>query len=298
MGIGAGAMSRIQRIGVIGCGTMGAGLAELCAGAGYDVRVVVSSAESLRRGRNRFGDNLDRAVKRGRLDESGRAAILDRVSFTADLADLADRHLIVESVTESEPLKLKIFGALGSIVTEPDVILASNTSSLTVLRLAQATDRPGQVIGTHFFNPVPVMSLVELVVSPLTTPEIADRAEAFLGSGLGKEVVRTADQAGFVVNALLVPFLLAAVRMVESGHARTTDIDRAMTTGCGHPMGPLALADFTGLDTLAAVAQSLYERSGDACFKPPELLLKMVADGHLGKKSGLGFYEHRADGNR
>ncbi|MEV4561995.1 3-hydroxybutyryl-CoA dehydrogenase [Kitasatospora sp. NPDC049285] len=283
----------LRRVGVIGCGLMGAGLAELAARSGFEVLVAVSSDRSLRAGRERVLGSLDRAVAKGRLDADERDAALGRLSFTDTLGELADRELIIESVTESFAVKSKVFAALDAVLPEDhDVVLATNTSSLAVADVAAAVRREDLVVGTHFFNPVTTMPLVELISSPRTAPHAAARAERFLAEGLGKRVVHAPDRPGFVVNALLVPFMMSAITMLESGHATAEDIDAGMTQGCGHPMGPLALSDFTGLDTLAAVAQGLYEQSDDTRYRPPRLLLDLVTAGHLGRKSGRGFYEY------
>jgi 3-hydroxybutyryl-CoA dehydrogenase len=285
-------MTDIRRVGVIGCGMMGSGLAELCARSGFEVMVAVSSGKSLSAGRDRVVASLDRAVRKGKISVDDREEALGRLSFTTDLGDLADRGLIVESVTESHPVKTRVFAALDAVLPDGDVILATNTSSLSVATVATATRRAEAVVGTHFFNPVPAMSLVELISTPLSAPATVARAEEFLVKGLGKQVVHSPDRAGFVVNALLVPFMMSAISMLEAGHATAADIDAGMTLGCGHPMGPLALSDFTGLDTLAAVAQGLYEQSDDPRYAPPRLLLDLVTAGHLGRKSGRGFHDY------
>jgi 3-hydroxybutyryl-CoA dehydrogenase len=282
----------IDRVGVIGCGLMGAGVAEVCASAGLDVRVVVPAERSVLAGRKRVTDSLDRLVGKGKLSQDDRDLALDRISFGTDMTALADRQLVVEAVTEHEATKLKVFGLLDTVLTDHEAIMATNTSSLPIMRLAQATSRPGQVIGTHFFNPVPVLSLVEVTGSLLTTEETVDRTEVFLTKRLGKEVIRSHDRAGFVVNALLVPYLLAAVRMVESGYASAEDIDKGMTLGCAHPIGPLRLVDLVGLDTLVSVASGLYEEFKEPLYSPPPLLSRMAAGGLLGKKSGRGFFTY------
>ncbi|MEY7971907.1 3-hydroxybutyryl-CoA dehydrogenase [Saccharomonospora xinjiangensis] len=285
-------MSDISRVGIVGCGLMGSGLAEVCARPGIDVLVAVSSDDSARRGRDRLTGSLDRAVRKGRTSEKDRDGVLDRITFTTELADLADRELVIEVVTEDEPLKLDLFARLDRIVEDPEAILATNTSSLPVMKLARATARPEQVLGTHFFSPVPAMPLVELTGSLLTSESTVDRVEAFAVKVLDKEVIRSPDRAGFVVNALLVPYLLAAMRMVESGFALVEDVDKGMMLGCGHPMGPLRLADLIGLDTLAAVAAGLYDEFREPHYAAPPLLARMVDGGLLGKKSGRGFYSY------
>lgn len=287
----AGRVAPVTRVGVVGCGLMGAGLAEVCAKPGRDVLVAVSSRRSLAAGRARVTGSLDRAVAKGAL-AAAREEILARITFTQDIQDFADRELVIEAVSEDEPTKLKVFSQLDAIVEDPDAVLASNTSSLPIAKLAMSTRRPGQVIGTHFFNPVPVLRLVEITGSLLSEERALARAELFVRDVLGKEVVRSKDRAGFVVNALLVPYLLSAIRMVESGHATAEDIDKGMVLGCAHPMGPLRLVDLIGLDTLAAVATGLYAETKEPFYVTPALLSRMVESGLFGKKSGRGFYSY------
>lgn len=289
---GANETGSVTRVGVVGCGAMGAGLAEVCARPGRDVLVAVSSQKSLTAGRARVTGSLERAVAKGRLTEEECEAVLGRITFTQDLEDLADRELVIEAVLEDEPTKLELFSRLDAVVQDPDAILASNTSSLPIARLATATRRPGQVIGMHFFNPVPALPLVEITGSLLSEERTLARAELFVRDVLGKDVIRSRDRAGFVVNALLVPYLLSAIRMVESGHATAEDIDKGMVLGCAHPMGPLRLADLIGLDTLAAVAAGLYRETKEPLHAPPALLTRMVESGLLGKKSGRGFHTY------
>ncbi|MFC9283155.1 3-hydroxybutyryl-CoA dehydrogenase [Streptomyces collinus] len=287
-------MTGIERVGVVGCGLMGAGIAEVCARAGLPVTVVERDARAAREGRLRITRSLDRATAHGRLTADQGEAARALVTVTDRMEALHDRDLVIEAVAEDERLKLDVFTRLDSVVTGADTILATNTSSIPVIRLAAATTRPDRVVGVHFFNPVPVLRLVELVPSLLTSPGTADRAEAFVTGGLGKEVVRTRDKAGFVVNALLVPYLLAAVRMVESGSATVEDVDRGMVLGCAHPLGPLALADLIGLDTTRAIAESLYAEFREPQYSPPPLLSRMVEAGLLGRKSGRGFHTYDA----
>ncbi|MET7601867.1 3-hydroxybutyryl-CoA dehydrogenase [Streptomyces avermitilis] len=283
----------IHRVGVVGSGAMGAGIAEVCALAGLDVRVAVSREASLTSGRHRVRASLDRAVGKGRLAAAERDAALARIEFTMDLGELADRQLVVEAVREEETLKLDLFATLDKVVEDPEAILASNTSSIPIMKLAGATSRPSDVIGTHFFNPVPAMPLVELVGSLHTSEETLLRAESWVEQALGKQPIRAKDRAGFVVNALLVPYLLAAVRMVESGYATAEDVDRGMVLGCSHPMGPLRLTDMVGLDVVAAVADALYEEFKEPLYAAPPLLSRMVEGGLLGRKSGRGFYAYQ-----
>lgn len=282
----------IERVGIVGCGTMGAGIAEISARAGLDVRIAVSSDASAARGRRRIHGSLDRAVAKGRVDEADRDAALARIDFTTDLAGLADRQLVVESVKEDEQVKREVFTFLDKVVTDPDAILATNTSSLSVARLARATERGGHVIGIHFFNPVPVLPLVEIVPSVLTERDITERAARFVTDALGKTVIQAPDRAGFVINALLFPYLLSAIRMVDTGLASAETIDQGMQLGCSHPLGPLRLADLIGLDTTAAIAEAMYEETKEPLYAPPPLLLRMVECGILGKKSGRGFYSY------
>jgi 3-hydroxybutyryl-CoA dehydrogenase len=282
----------IERVGVVGCGLMGSGIAEVCARAGSDVIVRETDEDLLRAGRARVEQSLARAVRAAKLTEEEREAALGRLTFTSDWAAMADRDLVVEAVTEDAPAKLAVYQELDRAVASDDAILASNTSSIPIMKLAMATQRPAQVIGIHFFNPVPVLRLVELVTSLLTAEEAAQRAETFVTGRLGKRVIRSQDRAGFVVNALLVPYLLSAIRMFESGFASREDIDTGMIEGCAHPMGPLALADLIGLDTTMAVAVSLYDEFKEPLYAAPPLLSRMVEANLLGRKTGRGFYDY------
>ncbi|MEU4497869.1 3-hydroxybutyryl-CoA dehydrogenase [Streptomyces sp. NBC_00210] len=286
-------MADIERIGIVGCGLMGSGIAEVCARAGRDVIVVETSRAAADAGHRRVTGSLDRATAAGKLSPEDRDAALARIATTTDMDLMADRDLVVEAVAEDEAAKVEVFARLDATVKRQDAILASNTSSIPVIRLAAATARPEHVVGLHFFNPVPVLPLVELVPSLLTGESTAQRAEAFASDVLGKQVVRARDRAGFIVNALLVPYLLAAVRMVESGTASVEDIDRGMTLGCAHPLGPLALTDLIGLDTTQAIAESMYEEFREPLYAPPPLLARMVDAGLLGRKSGRGFHTYR-----
>ncbi|WP_406207945.1 3-hydroxybutyryl-CoA dehydrogenase [Streptomyces sp. NBC_01017] len=289
-------MTDINRVGVVGCGLMGVGIAEVCARADVPVTVVERDAEAARAGRLRITRSLDRATAHGRLSDERREAAAALVTVVHDIEALHDHDLVIEAVAEDEALKIDVFTRLDSVITGDDTILATNTSSIPVIRLAAATTRPDRVVGVHFFNPVPVLRLVELVPSLLTSPTTAARAEEFVTGTLGKEVVRTRDKAGFVVNALLVPYLLAAVRMVESGSATVEDVDRGMVLGCAHPLGPLALTDLIGLDTTRAIAESLYAEFREPQYSPPPLLSRMVEAGLLGRKSGRGFHAYDAQG--
>jgi 3-hydroxybutyryl-CoA dehydrogenase len=280
-----------RAVGVVGGGIMGSGIAEVAARAGFDVVVREVDEVAAASARHRLAASLARAVRSGKLTEADRDATLLRLTHTTDLADLADRDLVIEAVVEDEAEKVAIFSALGAVVS-PDCVLASNTSSIPIMKLAAATVHPERVVGMHFFNPVPVLPLVEIVPSLLTSAETVTRAETFASGWLGKHTVRSKDRAGFVVNALLIPYLLAAIRMVESGFASAEDVDTAMVAGCAHPMGPLALADLIGLDTLHAVACSMYAEFKEPLYAPPPLLLRMVEAGLLGRKSGRGFLSY------
>jgi 3-hydroxybutyryl-CoA dehydrogenase len=271
---------------------MGSGIAEAVARAGVDVRIVELDRDALDQGRARVTRSIARAEKAGKLTGPEADAAQGRMHFSTDMGSLGDRQLVVEAIMESEPEKLAIFEMLDRVLEADDAILASNTSSIPIMKLAMATKRPAQVIGIHFFNPVPVLPLVELVTSLLTSDEVASNADRFVTDQLDKRVIRSQDRAGFIVNALLIPYLLSAVRMLESGFATAQDIDTGMVNGCAHPMGPLALADLIGLDTTVAVADSLYQEFKEPLYAPPPLLARMVEAGLLGRKSGRGFYHY------
>jgi len=290
--VSGGPGADVRRVGVVGCGLMGAGIAEVCARAGLDVVVHEVDEEAAKAGRSRITSSLDRGVRRGKLTGEERDTALARLRVTSDLPDLSDRDLVVEAATENEAVKLDLFAALDRIVVREDALLASNTSSLPIMKLGMATTRPHQVIGVHFFNPVPVLGLVEIVPSLLTAPQTQLRAEEFVTGTLAKQVIRSQDRAGFVVNALLVPYLLSAIRMVESGFASAEDIDKGMVLGCAHPLGPLSLADLIGLDTLAAIADAMYADFKEPLHAAPPLLLRMVEAGLLGRKSRRGFHDY------
>ncbi|SEM33408.1 3-hydroxybutyryl-CoA dehydrogenase [Streptacidiphilus jiangxiensis] len=285
-------MSDIARVGVVGCGLMGSGIAEVFARSGLDVKVSEATGEALELGRTRITTSLDTAVRRGKLSEEDRDDALSRISFTTELADFADRDLVVEAVAEREDIKVAIFETLDRVVERRDAILASNTSSIPIVKLASATSRPEQVLGIHFFNPAPVQKLVEIIPTLTTSAETVARAEAFTRGALVKDPIRARDRAGFVVNALLVPYLLSAVRMFESGIATAEDIDKGMEAGCAHPMGPLRLCDLIGLDTIVSIADSMYEEFKEPLYAAPPLLQRMVDAGLLGRKSGRGFYQY------
>ncbi|MEX0757030.1 MAG: 3-hydroxybutyryl-CoA dehydrogenase [Acidimicrobiia bacterium] len=281
----------IEKLGVVGGGQMGAGIAEVAAKAGTDVLVMEVDAELAERSLERITRSLDKAVDRGKLEAADRDAALSRISYTTDLAEFSDRHLAIEAVTENEKLKLDIFRSLDDAMGE-GAILASNTSSIPITRLGAVTSRPEAVIGMHFFNPVPVMVLMELVTTVRTDAAIADRAETYAREVLGKTVVRAKDRGGFIVNMLLVPYLLGGIRMFEAGVASREDIDAGMRLGANHPMGPLELSDFIGLDTMKLVADVLFDEYKEPLYASPPLLTRMVEAGLLGRKTGQGFYEY------
>jgi 3-hydroxybutyryl-CoA dehydrogenase len=281
----------VSLVGVVGSGIMGAGIAEVAARSGCDVVVREVTAELAEAGRARIAASLERAVTRGKVVAADREATLGRIRTTTSLDDLADRDLVIEAIVEDEPTKTVLYRELSGIV-RPDCVLASNTSSIPISRLAAAAQGPERVLGMHFFNPVPVLPLVELVPSLRTGQSTVDTVRAFAEDRLGKKTVLCKDRAGFVVNALLVPYLLAAIRMVEAGVATAEDVDTAMVAGANHPMGPLALTDLIGLDTTAAVAASMYEEFKEPLYAAPPLLLRMVEAGLLGRKSGQGFFPH------
>ncbi|WP_034277689.1 3-hydroxybutyryl-CoA dehydrogenase [Haloechinothrix halophila] len=282
----------ITRVGVVGCGVMGASIAEICARAGLDVRMAVRSASSQRAGLGRIIKSLDRSVRKQQTTELQRDDILAQITLTTELADLADRELVIEAAVEHGDVKAEIFTNLDKIVQAPDAILASNTSSIPVTRLGSITTRPQRVLGMHFFNPATRMPLVELVETLVADEEAVTRAERFLSTVLEKHVIRTRDRAGFVVNALLIPYILSAIRMFESGFASAMGIDRAMKLGCAHPMGPLELADLIGLDVVLGVAEALHAEFREPHYCPPPLLVRMVDSGLLGNKTGHGFHNH------
>ncbi|HEY5438475.1 MAG TPA: 3-hydroxybutyryl-CoA dehydrogenase [Acidimicrobiales bacterium] len=284
----------MDRIGVVGCGLMGSGIAEVAARAGADVVVIERSADALAQGEARIERSLTRAVSSGKLPEDEANRARGNLTFGVDFELLAEREMVIEAVAEDEDLKVEVFRTLDAVVTDPQAILATNTSSIPIIKLAMVTKRPEQVIGMHFFNPVPVLKLVEVISSLLTNAETTTRVREYASEALGKRVITSKDRAGFVVNALLIPYLLSAVRMLESGFASAEDIDTGMVVGCAHPLGPLALTDLIGLDTTLAVAESLYEEFKEPHLAPPPLLSRMTQAGLLGRKSGQGFYAYKA----
>ena len=281
---------KIRKVGVLGCGLMGAGIAEVVAKAGYDTVVREVSESALEKGMGRLHGSLDRAVEKGKLDAEARDAARGRLSGTVQLADLADCDLVVEAIVENLEEKQRTFRALDEVI-QGDAIYASNTSSLTITQIAAATARPERFVGLHFFNPVPVMKLVEVVRTLLTSDETFDAAFDFCRS-LGKEPVACRDNSGFIVNRLLVPYLLDAIRALEEGVGTVEDIDKGMQLGTGYPMGPFTLLDFVGLDTTYYIANIMFDEYREKRFAPPPLLKQMVQAGRLGRKSGRGFYDY------
>ena len=280
----------VRKVGVVGCGVMGAGIVEVCARAGLDVLYVEAGPDLVEGGRSRIEASILRAVERGKLSEGQREEELGRIAGTTSIEDLADRDLVIEAATENSDTKRQVFRRLDE-VTGPEVILASNTSSIPIVDLAAATKRPELVVGLHFFNPVPVMGLIEVVKAITTSDETVEFARAF-GVVLGKTTVLSKDRAGFIVNMLLIPYLNGAVRMLDEGFATREDIDTAINLGLAHPMGPLQLLDLIGLDTALYVANVLFDEFKEPLFAPPPLLKRMVAAGRLGRKTGRGFYEY------
>jgi 3-hydroxybutyryl-CoA dehydrogenase len=282
----------ISRVAVVGAGFMGSGIAESCAAAGVDVTVFEPEEAPLVRSRSRLAQSTDRAVARGKMSAEEAETLKGRVAYTTSLDDLHDVDGVMEAVVEDPRVKGKLFKTLDELLPEAR-FLASNTSSIPIAEIGSWTRRPDRVIGLHFFSPVPVMKLVEVVVGLDTAPDTISVAESF-ASGIGKRPIQTKDRSGFIVNMLLVPYLMAAVRMYEDGFATREDIDEGMRLGCGHPMGPLTLCDFIGLDVLYAVCDSLYEEFKRPEYAPPPLLKRMVVSGHHGRKAGRGFYEYES----
>jgi 3-hydroxybutyryl-CoA dehydrogenase len=270
---------------------MGSGIAEVAARSGLSAIVREPSDDLLSNARERVSRSTTAAVTRGKLSEAARARLLDRISYVTDIAALADCQVVVEAVPEKLELKRAVFTELDRICS-PTTILASNTSSIPIAELAGVTERPERVLGLHFFSPVPVMQLLELVRALRTSDETVAIGKA-LGDALGKQVIQTKDRAGFIVNMLLIPYLVAAIRMYEEGFATREDIDAGMRLGCAHPMGPLQLADFIGLDVTYEVCNSLFDEFKDSAYAPPPLLKRMLAAGMLGRKSDQGFYSYR-----
>jgi 3-hydroxybutyryl-CoA dehydrogenase len=282
----------IERVAVVGGGLMGSGIAEVCAASGLDVTLREVGDEALDAARGRIETSLQRAAKAGKLGDDGAAAVLERIRFTVNLDEIAGADLVIEAIPEDPDLKIEVLSAVAEVVSD-DAVIASNTSSIPIAQLAASIPNPQRVLGLHFFSPVPVMGLVEVVVALDTSDETRIAAEEF-AERIGKTAIETKDRSGFIVNMLLVPYLMAGVRMYEEGFASREHIDEGMRLGCGHPMGPLTLCDFIGLDVLYAVCDSLYEEFKRPEYAPPPLLKRMVASGRLGRKSGQGFYEYPA----
>ncbi len=281
---------KIEKVGVVGCGLMGAGIAEICAKSGYDTIAREVNDELLAKGLDRIRRSLDKAVSKGKLEEDKKEEALGRLTGTTDLEALADCDLVVEAIVENLEHKCELYTALDGIVKKSGVF-ASNTSSLTITELAMATNRTERFLGLHFFNPVPIMKLVEVVRTIMTDDQVFEQTKEFIRS-LGKEPVSCLDNSGFIVNRLLVPYLLDAIRGLEEGIGSVEDIDKAMQLGCGYPMGPLTLLDFVGLDTTYFIANIMFEEYREKRFAPPPLLKQMVLAGRLGRKSGRGFYDY------
>ena len=282
----------ITRVGVIGGGLMGSGIAEVCARAGTEVTVVEADGARAEAAYGRIMGSTEKAVARGKMTAEEQETTLARVTVSDDLASLSQSQLVIEAVSELVDLKLDIFKRLDELVEDQEAILASNTSSIPIVRLGAATSRPDRVVGIHFFNPAPVMKLVEVIPAITTSEETLKTVKEFVADQLDKEVVLCRDQAGFVVNGLVTPFLMSAVRMLESGVATREDIDNAVKLGLNHPMGPFELADFIGLDTIYEIGKVLYEEFRDPAAAPPPLLARLVEAGWTGRKSGRGFYTY------
>src|SRR5256886_1544332 len=285
-------MNHIKRVSVLGCGLMGSGIAQVAASAGYETSVRDVSKELLDRGRGGIEKSLGKFVEKGKLAAADRDATLKRLTFTTSVSDLKNSDIIIEAITEDLGLKNALFKELDGLCGA-GTIFASNTSSLTIAEMAAATKRPDRFVGLHFFNPVPLMALVEVVRTVTTSEETFKRAFGFAAS-LRKEPVAAKDNSGFIVNLLLVPYLLDAIRAVERGLGSVPDIDKAMQLGCGYPMGPLTLLDFVGLDTTHHIAEIMFKEYRESRYAPPPLLKRMVLAGMYGKKSGKGFYDYSA----
>jgi 3-hydroxybutyryl-CoA dehydrogenase len=286
-------LSDIERVGVVGCGLMGSGIAQVSAQAGYETVVREIDDEALDRGMSSIEKNLSRAVKKEKIDEDEKEAVLDRLTGTLELSDLGDCDIVIEAVVEDLDVKTDVFRQLDEACGE-DTIFASNTSSLTITEMAAATERPDRFVGLHFFNPVPVMKLVEVVSQGATDDDVFDDAYEFAES-LGKEPIACRDNSGFIVNRILVPYMMDAIRAYENGVGSIEDIDKGMELGTGYPMGPFTLGDFVGLDTLARIGEIMFEEYREKRFAPPPLLRRMVTAGHYGRKTGQGFYDYSGD---
>jgi 3-hydroxybutyryl-CoA dehydrogenase len=285
----------IQRVGVLGCGLMGSGIAQVSSVAGYTTVVKEVADEVLKKGLASIDKSLSRLAEKGKITAESRSEALTRLKGTTKFEDLADCDIVIEAITENLQIKRDTFSALDRIV-KPEAIFASNTSSLIITEMMTATKRVDRFIGLHFFNPVPLMPLVEVVGTITTTPAILDEATKFAAS-LGKVPIRTSDRTGFIVNRLLVPYMLDAIRALDEGVGKVEDIDKAMKLGCGYPMGPFTLLDFVGLDTTYYIANIMFDEFRDKRFAPPPLLKRLVLAGHHGKKTGRGFYDHSDPAN-
>jgi 3-hydroxybutyryl-CoA dehydrogenase len=281
----------VRHVGVVGCGLMGSGIVEVCARAGLRVTFAEGSEELIEAGRARVDRSLEAAVSRGKIEASDRDAALGRIDGVDDVASLAEADLVIEAATEDPSAKRTIFERLGGAMRE-DVVLASNTSSIPIGSLGEASGRRDRVIGMHFFNPVPVMGLIELTPSVSTSEDTYALVEAFGTEVLGKTCVRSSDEAGFIVNRLLIPYLFDAIRLYERGFATREDIDTAIHLGLAHPMGPLRLSDLIGLDTVMSIGEVLHRAFGEPRYEAPALLRSLVAEGKLGRKTGEGFYAY------
>jgi len=280
----------MKKVGVVGCGLMGSGIAQVCAEAGFDVVVREVGDELLKKGLGKIDSFLAKGVEKGKVTAERKAEVMGRLRGTTKLEDLKDRDLVIEAAVENIALKRELFQALDGLCGR-DAIFASNTSSLSITEMGAATKRPERFVGLHFFNPVPLMKLVEVVRSPLTAPDVFDAAYAF-AQKLGKQPIKATDRGGFIVNRLLVPYLLDAIRALEEGVGSIEDIDKGMVLGCGHPMGPLTLLDFVGLDTTYFIAGIMFDEFHEKRFASPPLLKRMVQAGLFGRKSGKGFYDY------
>ena len=284
---------KIEKVGVVGCGLMGSGIAEVAAKSGFDVVVREVTDELLKHGEGRIRKSVDKAVEKGKLSAEDRDAALGRTTFTTRVSDLAGCDIVIEAIVEDPSQKNALFAELDSLCGE-GTIFASNTSSLTITDMAAATSRPDRFVGLHFFNPVPVMKLVEVVRTIAVSDETFERAFEF-AKALGKVPIAAKDNSGFVVNLLLVPYMLDAIRQVERGVATVEDVDTGMMLGCGYPMGPFTLCDFVGIDTLHRISEIMYEEYREERYAPPPLLKRIVAMGRFGRKSGKGFYDWSGD---
>lgn len=286
-------MAEIQRVAVVGCGLMGSGIAEVAARAGHETIVREVTEDRCEKGRAAIEKSLGRALKKEKISQADHDATLERVSMTTDLDDLAEVDLVIEAIVEDPEAKDELFRTLDDICP-PETIFASNTSSLTITRMAAATDRPDRMVGLHFFNPVPVMKLVEVVRTIATSDETFERVFAF-ARGVGKAPIEAKDNSGFIVNRLLVPYMLDAIRALEEGVGSIEDIDKGMVLGTGYPMGPFTLSDFVGIDTLYRIAEIMFDEYREKRFAPPPLLKRMVTMGYHGRKVGRGFYDYSGD---